>query len=327
MCSVSGLVCRREERNVPNVDGERGLMMFRKVGMALWAMSLACSVLAANEGGAFASAFQGEDDRVEFVRAMNASMRDYKAKTPERRLQAIYAMNRDAVRASPATEKKAVIAEVFATAPLDALPMIADRFAGELFNRKAAGLSDRDDSFTEFASATLMRVRNRVRMLPVDHRPGARSVFAVISFIKASEGKPADLRESLLFFILTGSQIIAEKEWIPAALGEDGKSPSYQPILSAGIEGEEPDHQNAHPMAPPELTVLQVGSDLRVIDAKDVSSPKPLDNMRGLETGATGTGVNRVPRADVQNPDSPWYRRRRGDQPDSEDEGYMGQGL
>lgn len=291
---------------------------------------LTCLVAsAAKDGGsAFTGAFQNlaKDDQVEFVRAVNKAMEDYKASTPERRLSTIYAVNRDAVKSSPEKEKKAVIAEVFATAPLDALPKIADGFAADLFNRKAAGLSDEDDSFMEFTSATLLRVRNRVRQLPVEFFPGARSAFAVICFLKASEGKPEDLRDTLLFYILTGTQVIARKEWIPAALGLDDKPPSYQPILDAGFQGEEPPHVNLHPMSPVELGNLQVGSDLRVENAKDISSPKPVDTMHGFLGEPLGAGVNRVP-TQSKDKDSPWYRRRRGDRPADEIEPYMGQGL
>ena len=286
---------------------------------------------AATEKGAFGTAFQdlAKDDQVEFVRAVNESMRDYKASTPEKRLQTIYAVNRDAVRAAVPAERKAVIAEVFATAPMDALPMITDRFASEMFNRKAAGFSDKDDSFTEFAAAMLMRVRARMGLLDVSQFPGARTTFAVIMVLKASEGKPEDLRQSILFYVPTGSYEAATKVWIPAALGEDGKPASYQPILEAGYKGEEPAHANAHPVSPIGMSNLQVGSDLRVGDAKDVSSPSPRWDNSGITTDPDGTtaGLGRVPRAAVEDPDSPWYRRRRGDRPDRPSETYMGQGL
>ena len=288
------------------------------------------SLGAATEKGSFGTAFQdlARDDQVEFVRAVNESMRNYKASTPEKRLLTIYAVNRDAVRAAPAAERKAVIAEVFATAPMDALPMITDRFAAELFTRKAAGFSEKDDSFTEFAAATLMRVRTRMRSLSVDELPGARTTFAVIMVLKASEGKPADLRESVLFYIPTGSYEIARKEWIPAALGEDGKPVSYQPILEAGYKGEEPAHVNELVMAPVQELNRLVGSELRVGDAKDVKGPTPAyDPHAPILDDRTGSGLGRVPRAAVEDKDSPWFRRRRGDRPASPSEPYMGQGL
>ena len=92
---------------------------------------------------------------------------------------------------------------------------------------------------------------------------------------------------------------------------------------------------NAHPMSPVELGNLQVGSELRVMGAKDVSSPRPLDDFHGmpLDVG-TGGGLLRVPRGAVEDPDSPWYRRRRGDRPSEPptptpqpQPPYMGQGL
>ena len=305
----------------------------RKINRIMTALALLTAVTAgaAQEKGAFGTAFQdlAKDDQVEFVRAVNESMRDYKASTPEKRLQTIYAVNRDAVRAAPPAERKAVIAEVFATAPMDALPTITDRFAAEMFNRKAAGFSDKDDSFMEFAAATLMRVRARMGLLDVSQYPGARMTFAVIMVLKASEGKPEDLRQSVLFYVPTGSYEAATKVWIPAALGEDGKPASYQPILEAGYKGEEPAHVNAHPVSPIGMQNLQVGSELRVGDAKDVSSPTPRWTGSGVNTDPDGTaaGLGRVPRAAVQDPDSPWYRRRRGDRPDKPSEPYMGQGL
>lgn len=284
---------------------------------------------AQKDRGRFGTAFQdlAKEDQVEFVRAVNKSMEDYEASTPEKRLLTIYAVNRDAVRGAPDAERKAVIAEVFATAPFDALPMITDRFAEELFSRKAAGFGENDDSFLEFTSATLMRIRNRLSTVPYEKLPGTRSAFAVICFLKASGGKPEDLKTSLLFYVMTGTQEITRKEWIPAALGEDGKPPSYQPMLEAGYKGEEPPHQNLHPMSPVELGNLQVGSDLRVGNAKDISSPKPVETWHGVPWGPQGAGMNRAPRTNVQDPDSPWFKRRRGDRPEDESECYLGQGL
>jgi len=291
---------------------------------------LAALTAAAQEKGSLGTAFQdlAKDDQVEFVRAVNESMRTYKASTPEKRLQTIYAVNRDAVRAASAKERKAVIAEVFATAPMDALPTITDRFATELFTRKAAGFSEKDDSFVEFAAATLMRVRTRMRTLSAEEFPGARTTFAVIMVLKASEGKPADLRESVLFYIPTGSYGLARKEWIPAALGEDGNAPSYQPILAAGLKGEEPAHVNELAIAPVQELNRLVGSELRVGDAKDVKGPTPMFDGSGLGTGdGMGAGLSRVPRAATSDPDSPWYRRRRGDDPQGPTDVYIGQGL
>ena len=301
-----------------------------------------CAMLSAfgaeQERGVFGSAFQDldRDDKVEMVRSMNETLSKVKDDETEaqraKRIQTAFSLNRDAVRAAKDADKKRVIAEVFATAPLEALPTIADRFAKELFSRKAAGLDEKDDSFVEFAAATLLRINGRLRQQAVDRWfPGARSAFAVISFIKAAEGKPEDIREALTFYVLTGSEKLARTKWIPEAMGDDGKEPSYKSILEAGLEGEEPPHYDVHPMKPPEYGNLLVGSELRVRNARDVTGPKDrgterVDLMQGVD------GIQSVPRGEVANPDSPWYRRRRGGGngtplPEDEPHNYLGHSL
>jgi len=300
-------------------------------------LGLVWSAVAAEESkGVFGTAFLelDQDDKVELVRTMNETFSKKKQEKDEteaqrqKRIKTIYALNRDAVKAAKDADKKSVIAEVFATAPIEALPTIVDGFATELFTRKMAGLNEKDDSFVEFAAATLLKVNARLRQLPTSRRPGMRSVFAVIAFLKASEGKPEDLRQSLLFYVLTGSEKLARTEWIPEAMGDDGKKPSYEKMLSAGLEGEEPAHADLHPMKTTELGNLLVGSDLRGKNARDVSGPVDRNTERADFGSGEDTSINTVPRGDVNNPDSPWYRRRRGDDtPDPEPENYLGHTL
>lgn len=299
-------------------------------------MMALCAVLAVGaaeqEKGVFGTAFLDldKDDKVELVRTMNETLTKQKEGAGEaaraKRLQTIYALNRDAVRAAKNADKKSVIAEVFATAPIDALPVITDRFATELFTREAAGLDPKTDAFVEFAAATLLKVNARVRQLPTARLPGVRSAFAVIAFLKASEGQPEDLRESLLFYVLTGSTGLARTQWIPAAMGDDGKEPSYQAMLTAGLAGEEPAHAVALPLRSPERGNKLVGSDLRVKNARDVSGPEGEGPEQGLG-GEFDGNFGAVPRGSVDNKNSPWYRRHRGDKPSDEPGNYLGQTL
>lgn len=319
----------------------------KMVKIILFAFCAALSAGAAEQDkGVFGSAFLDldRDDKVELVRTMNETLskvkKDETAAQKAKRIQTVYSLNRDAVRAAKDADKKRVIAEVFATAPLEALPTISDRFAKELFSRKAAGLNEKDDSFVEFAAASLLRITGRLRQQMVARwYPGARSAFAVISFIKAAEGKPEDIREALTFYVLTGSEKLARTKWIPEAMGDDGKEPSYKSILEAGLEGEEPPHDNAFLMKPPEYGNLLVGSELRVKNARDVTGPRDRENERGVWGGGAGgdggaglSGLQTVPRGEVGNPDSPWYRRNRGDNhgggvPDDEPHNYLGHTL
>ena len=263
------------------------------------------------------------DDRVSFVATVNRSLSKSDEPLDGRRMQTLYRVNRDAVRGTTGADRKAVLAEVFATIPRECLPMVTDRFATELFSRKAGGFKA-DDAFVEFASAALMQISLRCRT--ADDYPGTRSAFAVIMFLKASEGKPAGLREAFMVYIHSGTHKIAREEWIPAAMGDDGSSPTYAPMLAAGIKGEEPGHSITLPQGAPEELNRLVGSEMRVDHAWDVSGPKPRNMEASVRDDgySIGSGVWRVPRDRMHNKDSPWYRRRRGDPPAGRPSGCPG---
>lgn len=295
---------------------------------AMWTMAGLAKAL---ERGAFGTAFQdlAGDDQANFVATVNRSMTNRDEPLDDKSILTLYRVNRDAVKASSAADRKTVLAAVFATAPLQCLPYFADHLAADLFTRKAAGFRDDDDSFVEFASAALMRISLKLNTIPIEDRPGARSAFAVIMFLKASEGKPEDLREAFMMYVRSGSHAIARKTWFPAAFGDDNQPPSYQPILDAKEKGEEPPHHIPMPIATPQLTTWLRGEGDTKNNAADVSGPTPSDSMHGgiLEgDGGQDAGLSRVPRPAVFGKDSPYHTRRRGDHPNGDDPGgYMGQ--
>ena len=244
-------------------------------------------------------------DPVEFVATVNRSYAKSDEPLDDRRKETLYGVNRDAVRGAKGADQKVVLAEVFATVPKDCLPMITDRFAAEIFSRKASGLDKDDESFVDFASSALMKISGRLRT--ADDYPGTRSAFAVIMFLKASEGKPSSLREDLMVYVLSGSHKIAREEWIPAALGDDGKAPTYAPIMEAGIRGEEPNHRLVLSMGAPEELNRMVGSDMRVGKAWDVSGSVAGSFESGFPgDDGTGTGIGsglwRIPHRPVAEP-------------------------
>ena len=299
---------------------------------ALLAMSALAMADRVQSRNAFSDAFSGlaGDDQAEFIATVNRSLADPDKPLDDRQMQTLYRVNRDAVRGAPPAARKTVLAEVFATVPRVCLPMITERFATELFSRKAAGFKADDDSFVEFASAALMRISLRCRT--ADDFPGTRTAYAVIMFLKASEGKPAGLREDFMIYVHSGTHEIARKEWIPAALGDGGRQPTLEPIIEAGIKGEEPGHKIGHPQAPIEELHRLVGADLRVSQTWDLSAPYPLefDNPVPGNDG-TGSGLWRVPRQSKRKKPSPpavWHSSPECDtcrccEPDV----YPGQGL
>lgn len=300
---------------------------------ALLAMSALAMADRVQSRNAFSDAFSGlaGDDQAEFIATVNRSLADPDKPLDDRQMQTLYRVNRDAVRGAPPAARKTVLAEVFATVPRVCLPMITERFATELFSRKAAGFKADDDSFVEFASAALMRISLRCRT--ADDFPGTRTAYAVIMFLKASEGRPASLREDFMMYIHSGTHRIAREEWIPAALGDNGQQPTLAPMIEAGIKGEEPRHRITIPQGPPEELNRLVGSELRVEHAWDVSGPQPERQDAGIPAeDGIGSGVWRVPRDRMHDRDSPWYRRRRGGGGEkrplpAEPEPYLGQPI
>ena len=309
--------------------------MMTDMGKVLWfGLCAVMSVVAlakAPEKGAFGTAFQdlAGDDQANFVATVNRSMTNRDEPLDDKSILTLYRVNRDAVKASPAADRKTVLAAVFATAPLQCLPYFTDHLAEDLFTRKAAGFREDDDSFVEFASAALMRISLKLNTIPIEERPGARSAFAVIMFLKASEGKPEDLREAFMMYVRSGSHVIARKVWFPAAFGDDNQPASYQPILDAKEKGEEPPHVLPLPIATPQLTTWLRGEGDTKNNAYDLSGPTPSDStFGGLIDGDAGqdSGLSRVPRPAVFGKDSPYGTRRRGDHPSGDDPGgYMGQ--
>ena len=246
---------------------------------------------------AFKDLDDGEDP-ISFVQTVNRSMAKDEDKLDDRRIKTLYRVNRDVVRGASEDDCKAVLAEVFATAPVKCLPYFTDTFAKEVFARSVKNYGPKNEAFVEFASAALMKISQRCRR--ADNLPAFRSVFAVIMFLKASEGKPEDLREFFMIYIHSGLHEIARDEWLPAVFGDNGDTPTYRPMMEAGYRQEPPDHRIQVGAAdPPELLNLHVHSDHAVEhDAWDVQSPKPVEPWRVQPGGETmGAGLWRTPRS------------------------------
>ena len=199
------------------------------------AVALFCAPFVLAAAPAVDDAFKGISvkDQIELVRALNSSMDAFKAAEDVRAATA-YRLNRDAVRAVSTKDRRRVLAEVFATIPDYALPKLADGLAKEVFNRKSAGFSPNDDSFQNFALSAMLSICQRCRAdgaLALSNQ--RRIAFAAIMFLKASEGDPEDFLDQLLVFIPDTIRDIARDEWIPAAMGEENRKPTYEPMMVA----------------------------------------------------------------------------------------------
>ena len=146
----------------------------------------------------------------------------------------------------------ALLAEVFATVPPEALTVINERFASDLLNRAAdSKVTYTDAQFTDIA-LKLMETVNK-RTAEADNA-STRSAFAILMLLRASNGTPADLEDKLIATLPhADARELAKSEWIPSALGKDGRELGYEPILASADAGRRPDFDFVLVIAGPQL--------------------------------------------------------------------------
>lgn len=179
-------------------------------------------------------------DQVSFLAAVNSAI----AKSPgskEDRSAKFLKANTAALKAAKDGKgnMKALLAEVFATASVNSLCAISEYFAKNLFNRSAdPSKTYTDESFAKIASAALKAVSERCE--GVDNS-SVRITFAVLMFMRASGGSSDELKDELVMFVPQADRKASSEEWIPSALGEDGKDKTYEPMLAVADSDSEPD--------------------------------------------------------------------------------------
>ena len=250
--------------------------------------------------------------------------------TPEAKSAAFYVVNKAAVLG--ASNKKSVLAEVFATVPVEYLTDINERFATELFSREAnrsyAKDKQGDEAFVKMATRTLALVNSRCESAK---NAGVRQTFAALLFIRAAGGSPKGLAD-LLVAQMTDSQAKASASaWIAEALGSEGEEASYDSMLdSAGAE--EPDHSVVLQMTGPSEVIESLLSDLQdpsvppsgmgsgtfvagsvagsAVPSEDLSDSRLSRVPRGAIGSSSAVGGNRD--GTFADDDNPYYSRRRG---------------
>lgn len=196
-----------------------------------------------------------EDDQIEFLAMVNAAIAEMNGSPAE--LAALYlAVNEYALKSHGAGNLQALLATTFATVPPEALTVLNEQLAKDLFNRNAdptRPVSDAD--FARLAKEAMETIATRAS----DTDDAAvRTTFAVLMFVRASEGSPADLRDTLAETITDPVQRqTALTEWIPSALGEsvggEVSQPTYDPMLGgAAVDLTVPTVDNVLAIASPQ---------------------------------------------------------------------------
>lgn len=176
-------------------------------------------------------------DQKSFVGDVNEAIAKLPGSAEEKSAKALN-VTRAALKGAARENSKdleSLIAEVYATVPLESLCAINESLSKDAFNRAADPKKVyTDDQFTKIASNLVSAVNSRVAGLEdADVRGG----FAALTMLRASNGTPESLADTLAE-MLGDSAEVAKNEWFPEAL----KSPAnYDPMLSGTSVEEAPD--------------------------------------------------------------------------------------
>ena len=166
-------------------------------------------------------------------------------------------VNHAALKGSQPGNLATLVAEVFATVPPESLAVINERFAADLFNRAAdPSVTYTDEQYEEIAKSLVEKVVERNAQV---ENGAARSTFAILMMVRASNGSPANLSDSLVDVLPTDSRNIARNEWIPSAMGANVEK-SYEPLLGAAeAVGSLPSSEMVIRIAGPQLLEALLG--------------------------------------------------------------------
>lgn len=165
------------------------------------------------------------EDQVAFLAKVNAAIEKMPGSVEERAAAYLNA-NRAALKGAQKGNVTALLSEVFATVPPEALTVVNERFAAELFNRDAdASKKYTDEKFVEIA--TNIMVAANARLASADNA-AVRSGFAALMLVRAANGSPANISEMMAGTLPADAQQVAKTEWFPEAL-----KGNYDPMLGA----------------------------------------------------------------------------------------------
>ena len=178
-------------------------------------------------------------DQKSFLADVNEAV----AKMPgsvETKSAAYLSANRAALKGAQKGNLTDLLAEVFATASLESLTVLNESLASDLFNRNGdPSVKYTDEQFAALAKDVVAKIAERNAK---EDDGAVRTAFAVLMFVRASNGSPANLAETLTACLPEDSREVARKEWFPAALAE-GEDKSYEPMLGSTDAGTLPNER------------------------------------------------------------------------------------
>lgn len=132
-------------------------------------------------------------DQIEFVAAVNAAIDGMPGSNEEKAAAAINA-NKALLKGATGNTVN-VLAQIYASAPLETLGLLSDSFAQDLFNRDADPSHPyTDEQFVAISEAVTKKI---AEVASATDDAAVRSSFGVVMMVKASNGSPADLADTL----------------------------------------------------------------------------------------------------------------------------------
>lgn len=172
--------------------------------------------------------------QVEFVSEVNAAISALPGST-EDKAATFLNVNSAALKGASKGNLAPVVAEIFATVPVEALPAISENFAASSFNRAAdPATTYTDDRFKQIVEGVMSTVNKRMEKAD---NGDVRSAFAGLMMIRASNSTSPEMVLSIVATLPESAREAASKEWFPAALAE-GEAKSYEPMMAAADAGE-----------------------------------------------------------------------------------------
>ena len=193
------------------------------------------------------------EDQKKFLADVNKAISDMLASIEEKTAKFLN-INHMALKSAQKGNTTELLAEVFATVPPEALTVINERFASDLVNRAAnPNVTYTDEQYAKLAVDVMNAINARTEETD---NASTRSAFAILMFLRGSNetGDALDKLQEQLIGTLKhdDAKELAKDEWIPAALGKDGREQGYEPILASADAGSRPDYAQVLLIAGPQ---------------------------------------------------------------------------
>lgn len=190
-------------------------------------------------------------DQKQFLADVNKAISDMPASIEEKTAKFLN-VDSAALKGAAPGNLSALVAEVFATVPTESLTVLSERFASDLFSRTAdPRVTYTDEQYTQIAMDLMSKVNERCE---ATDNGSPRAAFAILMLVRASGGSPADLADKLVNTLKhDDARELAKTEWLPSALGLDGRDPSYESILASADAGRRPDFDMTLVIAGPQF--------------------------------------------------------------------------